>query len=148
MTAILVWLTLAIFGHPAAAPPAQAASPAARLDFEFFKTQVQPIFLARRPGYPRCVVCHSDGAAAFLEPLSPGATSWTDEQARKNFERASRLVTPGNPTKSRLLMHPLEPAAGGDEFHNGGRQFSSQNDPQFKTLAAWVSGQTGAGPAR
>jgi len=35
--------------------------------------------------------------------------------------------------KSRLLTHPLEPAAGGDEFHNGGRQFHVQDDPQFKT---------------
>ena len=149
MTAMLLWLILAVFGAPTAPPPAQPASPAApRLDFEFFKSQVQPIFLARRPGYTRCVVCHSDGAAAFLEPLAAGATSWTDEQSRKNFERASRLVTPGNPTKSRLLMHPLEPAAGGDEFHNGGRQFTTQEDPQFKTLAAWVRGETGAGPAR
>jgi hypothetical protein len=38
-------------------------------------------------------------------------------------------------------MHPLEPAAGGDEFHNGGRQFASQDDPQFQRIAAWVRGQ-------
>ena len=38
-------------------------------------------------------------------------------------------------------MHPLEPDAGGDEFHNGGRQFSSQEDPWFQTLAAWVNGE-------
>lgn len=147
---LVFWLLLAALGHPApvAKAPSQAAAAAPRLDFDFFKNQVQPIFLARRPGFTRCVVCHSDGAVAFLEPLSPGATTWNDEQARRNFDRASRLVTPGNPAKSRLLMHPLEPAAGGDEFHNGGRQFSSKDDPQFKTLAAWVGGQTGAGPAR
>jgi hypothetical protein len=150
MTAIVFWVMLAVFGRPPAAPPAAPSSSAApRLDFEFFKSQVQPIFLAKRPGYTRCVVCHSDGGAVgFLEPLSPGTTAWTDEQARKNFERTSRLVMAGNPTKSRLLMHPLEPAAGGDEFHNGGRQFTSQDDPQFKTLAAWVRGETATGPAR
>ena len=49
-------------------------------------------------------------------------------------------MTPGNPLTSRLLMHPLEPAAGGDEFHNGGRQFASQDDPQFRAIAAWVRG--------
>lgn len=121
---------------------AQAKTPA--LDFEFFKTQVQPVFLARRQGFTRCVVCHSDGAAAFLEPLSPGAAGWDDEQSRRNFERVSKLVTPGEPMKSVLLRHPLEPAAGGDEFHNGGRQFASQDDPQFRTLAAWVRGETAA----
>ena len=42
----------------------------------------------------------------------------------------------------------IEPAAGGDEFHNGGRQFTSQDDPQFKTIAAWVRGQTAGGGGR
>ena len=73
--------------------------------------------------------------------LSPGATTWDEAQSRLNFEAVSRLVTPGEPLASRLLMHPLEPAAGGDEFHNGGRQFTSQDDPHFQTIAAWVRGQ-------
>lgn len=134
----------------AASPAPQAAAAAApALDFEVFKTQVQPIFLAKRQGYTRCVVCHSDGGAVgFLQPLSPGAPAWDEAQSRLNFERVSKLVTPGDPMKSRLLRHPLEPAAGGDEFHNGGRQFTSQDDPQFKTLAAWVRGQSGGGAAR
>ena len=119
----------------------------ASLDFEYFKTQVQPVFLTKRPGYTRCVVCHSGGGggAGFLQPLTPGATTWTEEQSRKNFDAVSRLVMAGQPMKSRLLTHPLEPTAGGDEFHNGGRQFTSQTDPQFLTIAAWVSGKT-AGP--
>ena len=121
----------------------QAASNAT-LDFEFFRTRVQPIFVEKRPGYTRCVVCHSEGGAAgFLQPLPAGATSWTEEQSRKNFAAVSRLVVAGQPMKSRLLTHPLEPKAGGDEFHNGGRQFISQDDPQFRTLAAWVNGKTG-----
>lgn len=136
-------------GSPLPAQQPSSAPGAPALDFEVFKAQVQPIFLVRRPGYTRCVVCHSDGGAVgFLQPLSPGATAWDDQQSRLNFERVSKLVTPGDPMKSRLLRHPLEPAAGGDEFHNGGRQFTSQDDPQFKTLAAWVRGQTAAGAAR
>ena len=112
------------------------------LDFELFRTRVEPIFLNKRPGYTRCVVCHGGGGrVGFLQPLSPGATTWTEEQSRKNFEAVSRLVTPGEPLRSRLLMHPLEPAAGGDEFHNGGRQFTSQSDPPFQTIAAWVRGE-------
>ena len=114
----------------------------AELDFEFFKSDVQPIFLAKRAGFTRCVVCHAgEGRAGFLTPLADGATTWDEEQSRSNFEAVSRLVTPGDPLASRLLMHPLEPEAGGDEFHNGGRQFESQNDPQFRTIAAWVRGE-------
>ena len=153
--AVVSWSLVAVLAQPlgSASPlPAQqpsSAPGAPALDFEVFKTQVQPIFLARRQGYTRCVVCHSDGGAVgFLQPLSPGATAWNDEQSRLNFERVSKLVAPGDPMKSRLLRHPLEPAAGGDEFHNGGRQFTSQDDPQFKTLAAWVRGQPGTGAAR
>ena len=104
---------------------------------------VQPIFLEKKAGYTRCVVCHSEGRVGFLQPLDAGATTWTDEQARENFEAVSRLVMPGDPLSSRLLMHPLEPDAGGDEFHNGGRQFPSQDDPWFQTLAAWVRGERG-----
>ena len=111
------------------------------LDFEFFRSEVQPIFVEKRDGFTRCVVCHAgEGRVGFLEELSSGASTWDDEQSRTNFEAVSRLVTPGEPLSSRLLMHPLEPAAGGDEFHNGGRQFASQEDPWFRVLAAWVSG--------
>ncbi len=128
--------------------PASSSS-VSSLDFEFFKTRVQPIFLEKRTGYTRCVVCHSGGGEiGFLQPLSPGATTWDEQQARRNFEAVSRLVTPGEPLKSRLLLHPLEPAAGGDEFHNGGRQFTSQTDPSFQTIAAWVRGQKAGGSGR
>jgi len=118
----------------------QPASP--QLDFEFYRTRVEPIFLERKEGFTRCVVCHTEGRAGFLEALESGADTWTEEQSRANFESLMRFVTPGQPTESRLLMHPLEPAAGGDEFHNGGRQFSSQEDPWFVTLSEWVNGAT------
>ena len=114
------------------------------LDFDYYKTNVEPIFLERKAGFTRCVVCHSEGGRVdFLEELETGAETWTEEQSRRNFDAIQRLVVPGDPQASRLLMHPLEPGAGGDEFHNGGRQFSSQDDPWFKTLVAWVSGETG-----
>ena len=120
------------------------AAQAADLDFKYFKSEVQPIFLEKKAGFTRCVVCHSgEGRVGFLEELADGATTWNEEQSRLNFEALSRLVTPGDPLRSRLLMHPLEPDAGGDEFHNGGRQFTSQQDPWFRTLAAWVRGETG-----
>ena len=121
-----------------------ASSVAAQsLDFEFFKNRVEPIFLAKRSGHARCYVCHSESHTAFrLEKLSPGSTFWIEEQSRRNFQNASSLVVLGDPTSSRLLMHPLSPEAGGDPVHQGGRQFASQNDPDWLTLAEWVRGQT------
>ena len=132
---IVVWALTALLSQP------PAATSAATLDYEYFKTNVQPIFLEKKPGFTRCVVCHTEGRVGFLEELAPEADIWDEEQSRSNFDAVSRLVTPGDPTASRLLMHPLEPAAGGDEFHNGGRQFTSQDDPWFQTLAAWVLGE-------
>lgn len=35
-------------------------------------------------------------------------------------------------------MHPLAPESGGEAFHSGGRQFASQNDPDFLKIAEWV----------
>src|SRR5262249_19711634 len=47
-------------------------------------------------------------------------------------------------TRSRLLLHPLAQEAGGDFYHSGGKHWKSQNDPEWQTLKAWVSDQTGA----
>jgi len=121
--------------------PVSAQAPAA-LDYEYFKTKVQPIFLAKRPGHARCVACHGSGTPLRLQPLSAGATAWNDDESRKNFEVIKRVAQPGN-LKSRLLMHPLEEQAGGDFFHNGGKHFASQNDPEFQTLKNFVMGQKG-----
>jgi hypothetical protein len=111
------------------------------LDYEFFKTKVQPIFVARRAGHARCIACHVSGTPLRLQPLAPGATTWTDEDSRKNFETVRRVVVPGS-LKSRLLLHPLAEDAGGDFYHNGGKHWSSQNDAEWQTLKAWVLGQT------
>ena len=111
------------------------------LDYEFFKTRVQPIFLARRAGHARCVACHTSGTPLRLQPLSPGSANWNEEDTRKNFEAVRRMVVPGS-AKSRLLIHPLAEEAGGDFFHNGGKHWASQNDPEWQTLKAWVLGQT------
>jgi hypothetical protein len=120
--------------------PASSSTASASLDFEMFKTRVQPIFLAKRPGHARCVTCHSAGTPLRLQPLSPGNTTWNEEESRKNFEAMRRVATPGN-LKSKLLLHPLEEEAGGDFFHNGGKHFKSQTDPEWQTLKAWVLGQ-------
>ena len=133
MTFALAAALLAISSAPRAAPP---------LDYAFFKARVQPIFLQKRDGHTRCYVCHAEGNNAFrLERLSPGTSTWNEEQSRKNFEMASILVNPGDPATSRLLQQPLAPEAGGNVFHSGGRQFASKDDPSFKILTDWVNGE-------
>lgn len=109
------------------------------LSYEVFRDRIQPIFLAKRPGHARCIECH-DNQTPRLQELAPGAATWTEEQSRKNFEAWKQLVVPGNPTASRMLMHPLAAEAGGDPFHAGGKHWKSQSDPEWQTLAAWVSG--------
>jgi hypothetical protein len=122
---------------------ATAAAQQPKLDYAFFKDHVEPIFLQKREGHTRCYVCHSENNSAFhLETLPAGASFWTEEQSRKNFDAVSALVAPGDPANSRLLLHPLAPEAGGDLFHSGGRQFGSKDDPDWKIMARWVSGAT------
>ena len=121
----------------------QAAAQAPKLDYEFFKARVEPIFLEKREGHTRCYICHEESNNLLrLEKLPAGAIFWTEEQSRKNFEVVSALVVPGDLANSRLLRQPLAPEGGGNLFHSGGRQFASKDDPDWKTLAQWVSGQT------
>lgn len=112
------------------------------LSADEFATKVQPIFTAKRDGLMTCATCHTGkvGTAFRLQPLADGATTWSAEDAQKNFEMARRLVKPGLPLDSRLLTHPLERAAGGDSFHGGGKHWLSQADGEWQTLAAWVRG--------
>jgi len=131
-------------GRTGAPPAAPGASP---LDFEYFKEKVQPIFLKKMPGHARCVVCHATGTPR-LQALAEGATTWTEEQSRQNFNAWQRVVVPGNPMGSRLLLHPLSKDAGGDHFHGGGKHWESQNNPDFQVIAAWIKGATLSGSSR
>ena len=119
-------------------------APPAPLDFEFFKTRVQPVFLARRLGHARCYACHSIGTPFRLERLLPGATTWNDEQSRRNFEAAKHQVVPGDPKASPLLVHPLAVEAGGDAFHSGGKHWESQSNREWQAMSQWVQGQKAA----
>jgi len=135
-TPIRLALLTAIVASFAAGPVA-----AQSLDYATYKAQVEPIFLKKREGHARCVVCHANAGNAFhLQPLAPGATTWTEEESRKNFEAVSKLVFSTNLMSSPLLKHPLAGTAGGDDFHSGGRQFQSQSDPDWKAIADWARG--------
>ena len=118
-----------------------SAQPRPVLDYGFYRSRVEPIFLAKKEGHTRCVVCHEEANNNFrLEKLGPGASAWTDEQSRRNFVMIRNLVNPGDPENSLLTQHPLAPEAGGHAYHSGGRQFQSKNDMDWKTLVAFVNG--------
>ena len=130
---------VALVGALTASISIASAQTPPKLDYEYFKSRVEPIFLTKRPDHARCYVCHAESNNSFhLEKLSPGAHAWTDEQSRRNYENVTHLVKPGDPLASKLLLHPLSPNDGGEEFHGGGWQFVSQKDPDWMTIADWV----------
>jgi len=133
------WQVIAAWVRAAAASPTSDAAANDALDFQTFRSTVQPIFLKERPGHARCYGCHNASNRVFqLATLSPGQADWNDEQSRKNFENVSQLVIPGKPESSGFLLHPLSPEAGGDAFHSGGRQFASSSDPDWIAIMEWV----------
>jgi hypothetical protein len=134
-------LAAAVSLSQAQSAPAPSASASAALDYEFFKTKVQPVFLTKRAGHTRCVVCHTtNNAPLHLVPLSPGSTSWNEAQSQQNFTLIKRVAIPGS-LDSPLVKHPLAEEAGGDPHHGGGQQFASQQDPAWQTFKAFVLGE-------
>jgi hypothetical protein len=138
---LAVVISFSAAGLAAAQAQLPPAPPAPPLSYEYFKAKVEPVLLAKRPGHARCIACHGQGTPLRFQPLAPGAITWTEEESRKNFNVIKQVAQPGN-LRSRLLMHPLEEQAGGDFYHNGGKHFTSQNDPEFQVLKAFVMGQT------
>jgi len=122
------WQTLAEWVGNATLPAAPAES-APDVDVEFFQACVHPIFFQPIPSSSglACVNCHSE--------------EFTQTNPEESWNAIDRLIEPGQPTQSRLLMHPLHPDAGGDYVHNGVRRWLSQDDPEWQMLAAWVSGE-------
>ena len=123
---------------------ANFASEAATLDYDYFKANVQPIFLTKRPGHARCVMCHAESNNMLhLERLPPGQATWSEEETRKNFDTVSKIINAvDDPLEAKILVHPLAPEAGGDAYHSGGRQFANRNDPSWKTIYEWAKGAT------
>jgi len=135
-------LAAAALSHQAqSAAPLPPPVAGATLDYEFFKTRVQPVFLTKRPGHARCYVCHSNNNARFhVVTLSEGATAWNEQQSKQNFELIKRVAVPGS-IDSPIVMHPLDEKAGGHPHHGGGQQFESQSDPAWQALKAFVLGE-------
>ena len=118
----------------------QQPAPAA-LDYEYFKKNVQPVFLKKRPGHARCVACHIGATPMNLTAMAKGSATWTEEETKKNFAAVQKVAFAGN-AKSMLLLHPLDEKAGGDFYHSGGKHWTSQSDPEWQLLRNFVMGQT------
>jgi hypothetical protein len=118
--------------------PNAGADPVVEVDFEFFRSCVQPIFVNPIDNAMPCIECHS---GEFAIP-PPEGSYWTEEQSRQAFESLSYLIDPGRPDSSRFLHKPLHPNAGGDLMHNGGRRWYSADDPERMALAGWVRGDS------
>ena len=109
--------TVARFTLGAAIAAGSSLASAQSLDYNFYKTKVEPIFSKHREGHARCVVCHSQSNNAFnLQEWGADTTAFTEEQSRANFAMLSKLVNKANPDKSILLLHPLAKEGGGQEF--------------------------------
>ena len=131
-----------LFAAAAVLLAAPGAAKSQTLDFGVYQSTVEPIFLTKREGYTRCVVCHGGSTNSFnLIRLRPGVNAYTEPQSRKNFEVVSGLVVPGKPEDSHLLMYPLVPEEGGGAYHSGGRQWPSKSDPNWQAIARWINGQ-------
>jgi hypothetical protein len=118
----------------ALAAPAQTPA----LDYETFKTKVQPILLAKHEGFARCYTCHSQGTPFRLQRLSEGANTYNEEQSKINFQAVQKLVKPGDPRVSRLLRMPLSHEHGGTEYHPGGKRFDSPSNAEYQAIAEWI----------
>jgi hypothetical protein len=145
VTAAILMYVAAPFASAQTSGSADSQTP--QLDYDFFKARVEPIFLKNRSAdHARCYTCHQvghhGGGPLSLDTLAAGASFWTEEQSRHNFEVVSKLVVPGNPSLSLLLRMPMAPEAGGlADTHQGGRQFATEDDPDWKSMKAWVLGE-------
>ena len=138
---LVVRASLAALALASAAAIAQPSG-APTLDYEFYRVRIEPILTTKRPGNARCISCHGFATTMKLQPLPEGSATWNDADSRANFEILKTRIVPGDPDASRLLRHPLAEDAGGDPHHDGGTHWTSKNDPEYQTLAAWVRGAT------
>lgn len=116
------------------------------LDYAFFARRVMPVF-ARKSGSDgaACVSCHFNHNLFKATP--PDADGrFTNEQVRETYRAALKMVNLQEPTKSLLLLKPLSSSASegvvnaATVAHGGGQRWSGPDDPDYRTVLAWLNG--------
>ena len=139
--AFLLLLIAVVLTQPPATAALRAQAPGApaagsSLDFEFFRTKVQPILLATRERHTRCFMCHSHGTPMRLQELSPGATTWNEEQSRRNFQVVTPRMVPLSPLQancSSTRLCPRQAATSITAAANTGTLFSIRSGRRSPT---------------
>lgn len=124
--------------------------PLAALDEPYFRCRVQPV-LTKSCG---AFACHGDGRRYFkVFGRNRLRSAGTEEQRNAfmrpeegsfNFDSARAMVDISQPDQSLLLLKPLNTKAGG--YYHGALDYGASNvfinkdDPDYKTLVAWVGG--------
>lgn len=127
-----------------------ASAPLPGLDEAYFRCRVQPV-LTKSCG---AFACHGDAKRFFYffsrDRLRLGGTEaernafMRDSERAFNFNAARAFVNAEEPENSLILRKPLEQSAGG--YYHGAvplgasNVFPNKEDPDYKTLAEWVSG--------
>lgn len=122
------------------------------LDEAFFRCRVQPVLTKSCAA----LLCHGDPERPFrvyarnrlrLGGSEAERNAFLREAERAfNFASARAFASPGAPEQSLLLLKPLDERAGG-YYHGGaveygqGNLFASDEDADFETLRAWLSGE-------
>ncbi len=116
------------------------------LDYEFFKTRVQPL-LATATGSDgkSCAHCHSTHTILRLNrPDERG--NLTEEQIRDNYFSALKVVNLLEPEKSLILQKPISDATTEGILnsskipHGGGKRWDGPDSAAYKTVLEWIQG--------
>ncbi len=111
-------------------------------DVETYRNTVESVFMTDRGGttrgYAACVMCHTwQTSVRFSLETPESEIGWTSEQSRRNLDVVTQLVNTANPDRSRLLLKPLAPEAGGLP-HTGGTYWESTDDPEYGAFLQWI----------
>lgn len=120
-------------------------NPSQALDFEFFKTKVEP-YLAKPSGDGQsCVQCHVTHTLFKLDrPDAQGI--FTAEQSRRNFTNALKVVNLEYPESSLMLRKPMSTAGsegvvGASQLsHGGGKRWEDEDSDAYRNILRWVRG--------
>ena len=115
--------------QPTAPPKPPGGGTRLVLDFPTFRDSISPILGAH--GCDAGGDCHGGGIRGTLE-LSPESA----KDVNYDFDQVSQQVYPTLRDSSEILLRPLAMAAGGHPHPY--KAFASKDDPEFRTLSAWV----------